>query len=219
MKKEWRMYSYAAIVGCTGGGLIGSSVAIAAEGAEGAVDARATAARHGARTAERAARNGPSGAVESIDVTPVFDSLRSENGAASAVFHVEVDDVHAGGARVAYAWQLSDENGAVLASRDGAEVGRLAAGGVFASEAWDIQGLKEGLYRVHFTVVADGQKPGSAAGLLRDWWLEVSQGSIQEISASAWLLRSKIGTRARPTVPSTHHIANDTPSQPGRAQK
>jgi hypothetical protein len=214
----WRRYSYAALVGCAAGAVIGSSAVLDAYGAESSLE-RAVAGRHSARVAERATREDPHGALEPIQVTPVFDSLTNQASGASALFHLEVDDTGAGDSRVAYAWELSNESGAVLASRDGAALGQLARGGVFASEGWELLGLKDGLYRVQISVAANGSKPGASAGSLLDWWLEVRGGQIDELEASTWLARSETARGSKRTTGSSRRIVNDTASEPVGGQR
>jgi hypothetical protein len=51
------------------------------------------------------------------------------------------------------------------------------------------------------TVVGGGQKPGENSTLRHDWYLEVSAGSLQELSPSDWRSRAPRASGATDVAP------------------
>jgi hypothetical protein len=147
--------------------------------------------RQAERLERRGEANDPHGATSQLEVVPIFNSLEVRAGAASGIFHVEVDNLHDVELRVAYAWHIEDDLGVRIADGESKDVGRLSARGLYMGQSWKLPGLKDGFYRVIVTLVSLGaRQDAGGTTVVRDWWLEVAGGQIQEIDEEEWYGRS-----------------------------
>jgi hypothetical protein len=146
--------------------------------------------RHETRVAGSVDVNNPHGEEQKLLVTSVFDSLDSSGGRAVSSFHLEADNLLKQPIRIVYAWQLEDDLGITLAAGESKKAKKVDGNGLFVGESWQLPSLKEGFYRMDITSQTRGVKDEDGMAKVSDWWLEVVNGELHEISEADWYQRS-----------------------------
>jgi hypothetical protein len=182
--------------------VVGGGLAAMGLSAYAPADAKAMAAeaRFQQRVQTRAQQHDPHGSEDQIDVIPVFDLVTQTTGGASAEFHIEVDSLRPFDVQTNYAWHVVDDTGQVLATGRAPKVEVLAANGTYTGDTFTLPTLKNGYYRVVFTVVTAGDKASQGTTAIRDWWLQVVVGSLQEVTETEWYEKSR-ATLAKKVTP------------------
>jgi hypothetical protein len=188
------------VFGCALGGLF--AVAVGGSTASShAASPDAAAQRHAARVAARAQAGDPHGDTDPFEAAPIFEVLRKRGRKASGDFHLELDNMRREEMRAIYAWQLTSDTGDLLAEGTAPGIGKIPASSFYVGESWSLPELEDGYYRVSFTVASAGKSANTDTVQLQDWWLQVENGDIQELSSSEWLERAPGASAARQVTP------------------